>query len=403
VGTVQIFARKRLVQNVRIFKQAGSLARAGYDVTVVGVADGSSPRQAVKGFTIVRVPVESERSTPSRPPDALVPRARRLLREMAFPLRWLAYYRGAYRYATTRATRPDVVHCNDLDSLPVGLLVARRYGVPVVYDIQDLYPEQDHVPPWLGKLMTLLERRLIRRVQRVCVVNDAMAQVVARRYHVTVDAVVLNCPPLHERANRRPHVRQALRIGDEQTVLVYSGSLQPHRGLDNVILSLRHLDDDVTLVLLGEGPLRTHLEQVAAGAGLRDRVLFHDFVAHLDVPAFLASADIGIVPYEHVGLNHYLCSPSKLFHYIMAELPVVCSDFPFLRRVVIGTGIGATFDPARAGSIAGAIREVSAMRRDDDGLGERLRTLKHRYCWEEEEQRLLGLYDSLQTGNRKLP
>ena len=75
-------------------------------------------------------------------------------------------------------------------------------------------------------------------------------------------------------------------------------------------------------------------------------MFFSDFVHHAEVARFISSADIGLIPYERVGINHYLCSPSKLFHYIMAEIPVACSDFPFLRKVVLENGVGAVFDPS---------------------------------------------------------
>jgi glycosyltransferase involved in cell wall biosynthesis len=377
---VQIFARKTLLQNVRIFKQADTLQRAGHDVSVIGVqAPGSAARETLRGATIARVSVPSFGHS-----GAL------------FALRWLAYYVGAYRLATRGLAPPDVVHCNDLDSLPVGLLVARRHRVPVVYDVQDLFAEQDHIPGWLGRLLQAMERALIGRVQRICAVNDAIAEVIARSYGVRVDAVVLNCPPLSSSPNGgkpSPDLRATLRLGDSQTMIVYSGTLGPHRGLGNLIGSLRHLDEDAVLVMLGEGELRGELERVAADEGVRGRVFFRDFVPHLEVPGLLAGADVGVVPYEHIGMNNYLSSPSKLFHYIMAGLPVACSDFPFLRSVVVQNEIGAVFDPADPASIAAAIRAALALR--GEALDARLEALRRRYCWEQEEQRFLGVYHSL--------
>jgi glycosyltransferase involved in cell wall biosynthesis len=170
------------------------------------------------------------------------------------------------------------------------------------------------------------------------------------------------------------------------------------------VRSLVHLGDDVSLVLLGEGPVRNQLEGIAIESGVSSRVFFHPFVPHASVPAFISSADIGIVPYEHVGLNHYLCSPSKLFHYIMAELTVVCSDFPFLREVVLGNGIGATFDPSSPASIAASIRRAIELRATDQGLADRLASIKRRYCWEQEEQSFLDVYRSLaRTDNPAFP
>jgi len=186
---VHILARKNLKQNTRIFNQAATLSRAGYDVAVVGVLSrGASPRESVDGYTVYRLPAESPRvGWGSREPRAaeratsvLTPRVRAVLRRTLFPLRWSRYYSGAYNLLSTAAEPPEIIHCNDLDTLPLGLLLAHRYGVPIVYDIQDLYPEAAHVPRWLRPVLAAAERKAIRHVTRTIVVNNMIGEVVAK-------------------------------------------------------------------------------------------------------------------------------------------------------------------------------------------------------------------------------
>jgi glycosyltransferase involved in cell wall biosynthesis len=372
--SVYLLVRKRLLQNSRVFKQARSLARAGYRVTVVGLGvPGQAAGEEGEGFTIRRVGTAARR--------------------WPFPLSWLQFYVAAWRLLSPVPAAPTVIHCNDLDTLPIGILVGRRRRAPILYDAQDLYPDQDHIPRWLTPILSLAERVLTRRVQRITAVNDEIAEVMRRRYEVQIDAVILNCAPL-VRQTEAPSLRDQLPIPPGHTVVVYSGAFAPRRGLEHSLLALKQLER-TCLVLLGEGELQGKLERLAARNGLSDRVLFAKFVPYAEVPALIRSADIGIVPYEHYGLNHYLCSPSKLFHYIAAGLPVVCSDFPFLRRIVLGEGIGVVFDPADPGSIAQAIRSLTASEAGERARA-RLRSLGDRYSWEREEQKLLGVYATLQ-------
>jgi glycosyltransferase involved in cell wall biosynthesis len=371
--SVYVLARKRLLQNSRVFKQARSLARAGYRVTVVGLGvPGQAPSEQTEGFTIRRAPSAARR--------------------WPFPLSWLRFYIAAWRMLSQLPPAPAVIHCNDLDTLPIGVLLGRRWRAPIVYDAQDLYPDQDHIPRWLAPLLRAAERVLVRRVQRITVVNDEIGDVMRRRYQARIDAVILNCAPLNENTTALS-LRDQLGIPQGETVVVYSGALAPHRGLEHSVLALKELDR-TSLVLLGEGELQEKLERLAAHEGLGGRVVFAKFVPYAQVPAFIRSADIGIVPYEHYGLNHYLCSPSKLFHYIAAGLPIACSDFPFLSRVVIGEGIGATFDPSDPHSIAQAIRCLTAGETRDRANAS-LRSLGDRYSWEHEEQKLLAVYQAL--------
>ncbi len=334
--------------------------------------------------------------------EFMITRLSLLLRRFAWPLKSVEYYKQVYRLVVNDLGPPDIVHANDLDTLWVASRLAKRYSVPLVYDAQELYVGLHTLPRWYRTALTAQEWLLLRKVDRVIAVNDAIGDLMARRYRVQIDQVVLNCPPLDEvhMAAGAPTIHQRLGLPDGERVLVYSGALTPKRGLENTLLALESLER-VSLVILGEGPLRSRLETLALEHGLRERVFFLDFVPHIEVPAYISSAQLGVIPYERVGINHYLCSPSKLFHYVMAGVPIVCSDFPFLRRVVVDNGVGAVFDPSQPLSIAAAARAVLETPGEAEACRQRLRTIRHRYSWEEQAGRFLAVYSSLDRGNQQ--
>ena len=161
--SVYLLARKRLLQNSRVFKQASSLAGAGYRVTVIGLGvRGQAACEQAEGFTIRRTPNSARR--------------------WPFPLSWLRFYIAVWSLVSPIPPAPAVIHCNDLDTLPIGVLLGRRWRAPIVYDAQDLYPDQDHIPRWLAPLLRAVERALVKRVQRITVVNDEIGEVMRRRY-----------------------------------------------------------------------------------------------------------------------------------------------------------------------------------------------------------------------------
>lgn len=380
-----LITRKRLTQNARIAKQATSLAGAGYDVKVVGIRPRGEPdREQRSGYSVARLPADP-RSAGLPPP----------LRRLAFPLTLLQYYRLVGRLVARELGPPAIIHCNDLDTLPVGARLASRHGVPLVYDIADLYADQQHVPRAVRWWLERAEGHLIDRADRVMAVNEEIAATTERRHGRGVDEVILNCPP-YERPSEGPGVltaRAEFGVPSDRPLAIYSGVLAPNRGLHALITAVES-HDGMHLVVLGEGELRAELERFVADRRLGSRVHFRDFLAQDQIVSYLASADVGVIPYERIGLNHYLTSPGKLFHYVMAGIPVACSDFPFLRRVVVGHGIGATFDPSDPIEIAAALRSVIS-EPDPDQLRERLAGAARRYCWEHEERALLELYASL--------
>jgi glycosyltransferase involved in cell wall biosynthesis len=319
-----------------------------------------------------------------------------VLDRFAWPSRSWAYYRQTWRIVTTELPPPDIVHANDLDTLLVGAAISRRYRVPLVYDAQELYTGLHTLPAWYRVILRLQEFVLLRFVDRVTVVNDAIGAVMERRYLRKVDSVILNCPPYEGDMSRRPgeSLRDRLSLPSDCSLLLYSGGLSPQRGLENTVRALTNLSEAV-LVLLGDGALKPDLEQLAAREGVRDRVFFLDFVPHQDVPSLIRSADVGVIPYENVGVNHYLCSPSKLFHYVMAEVPVACSDFPFLRSVVRDEALGVVFDPHDPASIAAAVHGLVSDPAHYARVKVNLAIAKKHYSWEVQEARFLEVYRSV--------
>src|SRR3954451_8599332 len=77
---VYILARKILVRNTRIFKQAKSLTAAGYDVCIIGIKPRDVPaRERRDGYTIVRLELDPIHT---RIPRRLLRAERRLEREL---------------------------------------------------------------------------------------------------------------------------------------------------------------------------------------------------------------------------------------------------------------------------------------------------------------------------------
>jgi glycosyltransferase involved in cell wall biosynthesis len=416
---VHFITRKPLVNNSRIFKQADSLQRAGYDVVLVGVRRGPLPeRERLNGLAITRVahdPLPDRLSHWLRRGGAspttvhAVPtgpgRARRLALlaaakggTLAWVVQSAAFYLRTFRLLTRRAPAPSVVHASDVRTLPVAAAIARRHRVPLVYDAPELYTGMHALPRPYRALLGLQERGLLRYVDRFTVVNPAIGEALRRRYGRAPDAVILNCPP-YEPATDSTDIRRTLSLPAGAPVLVYIGGLLPQRGVEQSILALEHLDGAV-LVILGEGELQPRLEQLARERGLRDRVVFRRYVPWDQVTGFVRSADVGLVPYQNAGVNHYLSSPTKLFEYLQAGVPVAASDFPFLRSVVAGEGVGTVFDPADPAAIARAVRQILD---DPERYRRALPDVRRRYSWQQQERRLLELYASLTPAPRAAP
>ncbi len=273
---------------------------------------------------------------------------------------------------------------SDLYSLPVASAGARGSSAPLLYDSRELYASIAalHRRPVTQKFWSILERRYARVAGGITTVNDSIAEILRASFPGKKIAVIHNYPsgPFPERADL---LRSRLAIPAGMKLLLSQGGLQEGRGGGTAILALRELPE-CALVFLGSGPLADRWKRLAAECGVEARVYFIEAVPAAEVPAYAASADIGICLIEDLGVSYRLSLPNKLFASIAAGVPVVASRFPEIGRVVGETGAGLTVDPSDPAETASAIRRLLA----DPHLYEDCRraclAARVRFTWEKE-------------------
>jgi glycosyltransferase involved in cell wall biosynthesis len=336
------------------------------------------------------VPFVAPKTSLGRPTTHAGPRPRGLLAKVTEKFVRLIAYPAYLTWALWKAGREFNAHVyvtNDLDTLLAGVLCSMTSRA-LVHDAHELWPDQfigmgvysSTALAWLR----MLERILLRRANVVITVNEFIGEELEKRYKIRKPQVILNVPALeHYHLVHRP-VRRAT----AKKVALYQGLFTFHRGLENLVNACQFLEDDVTLVLRGYGPNENQLREIAkqyTNCRFEKPVHMNELVS-----AAANTGHIGIVPYAPVNINNYLASPNKLFEYIQAGLPVVGSDLPFLRKIILGHEVGYVFDPNSPSDIARAINTAT---RDSvlPILRTNVRRIQKRYCWDEEQEKLVSL------------
>jgi glycosyltransferase involved in cell wall biosynthesis len=127
---------------------------------------------------------------------------------------------------------------------------------------------------------------------------------------------------------------------DGKQVLIYHGVLSRYRGLQNALRAvniLRNEFPNLAFVLIGEGAGRQELEETARDLGLCDVAKFVGRVSYENMPGYLRSADLGILPFPNISW-WTVSSPIKLMEYLAIGLPIVATDIEANRCVVSKTG-----------------------------------------------------------------
>ena len=396
-----------LAYDSRVLREAGTLARAGYDVTIACLPDESQQPDLPEGTRMLAVrPTAASVLPGSDNPFFATGRGR--LVSLARRIEWLQDYvrnlRSWGRQVVAACGPVDIWHVHDLTGLAaIGPLLAS--DVPVVYDAHELFLETGtalRLPKPARRLLRAYERRLISRVSAVVTVNDGLAAVIRRRYRPARLEVVHNCPDRWSQPLGAPsRIRDAAGIRGGEPVILYHGALGAERGIEQLMdaLLLPGLADS-HLVLLGFGPKRDQYVDSAGEPRWRGRVHVLDPVPPSDLLSWIASATIGAMPIQASTLNHYLTTPNKLFECLAAGVPVVASDFPAMRRIVLEDPdgpLGTVCDPSRVEDLAAALRSLLEL---EPGAYESLRArcaaaAAARWNWETESGRLTALYAEL--------
>lgn len=334
--------------------------------------------------------------------DVSVPAALRLLKaRISLPGRILSANREFAKLALE--LEPDVLHAHDLNTIPAALIVNQLTGIPVIYDSHELFLERN-----LGSgsrridqaVWGVVERRGIGHCAAVISVSESICRTLERQYGLERVELVRNVqryvPPPEGESSR---LQDSLRLPSSTDIGIYAGGIMRHRGLEALVDSAAHLERSV-FVIMGYATDESYLDSLrerAAKRGVLGRTLFfHPAVPSEEVVPMVSSAKLGLVPTENICLSYYYEASNKIFHCMMAGVPLAMSDHPEKRLLVERHGIGVLFDET------GPPERIAAQVEDFLDDRDRYEDAK-RSCleaarllnWEHEEQTIRRIYRQL--------
>jgi glycosyltransferase involved in cell wall biosynthesis len=187
-----------------------------------------------------------------------------------------------------------------------------------------------------------------------------------------------------------PHRRR--RAGDP-VVVGFLGSLRPWHGLDGLVHAMHRLagrDAPARLLIVGKGPERERLEDLAAELGITEQIEWTGAVPEAQVPDALARMDIAVAPYP--ALPDFYFSPLKLFEYMAAGLPVVTTSVGDLPELIEDGRTGLLVPPDDPEALARAIAGLASDPVRCRSLGEAARArVIERHSWQATAARILEI------------
>lgn len=349
----------------RVLRENVTWGKLGYDVTVVALHDDPLPmEEKISGIKVRRIKLVTR--------QLLKHRIIQVIKYLEFILR------AAFGFYDA-----SIFHCNNLDSLPIGVFVKLflKPSVKIVYDAHEFETETLDLSKIEKLIYRMLERILIRFADVVLTVSDSIASEYAKMYSIDKPLLVLNCPSFVEVAKHNLF-RENLDIGCDQKIFLYQGSLSSGRGLDILLESFISLNsDEYVIVFMGYGHLT---EKIIEASHKHRNVYFHEAVKPEELLEYTSSADFGVSFIEDACLSYRYCLPNKLFEYLMAGVPVITSNLPEMKKFVEKYHVGLVSKENTAQGLLEAV--ISGNKVDYHELVSNVNRIKKNYCWEEQEK-----------------
>ena len=294
--------------------------------------------------------------------------------------------------------QPEIIHAHDLPTFALIAPYCREHGIKLIYDSHELERGRN-APRWSverKRAYAQLEADHIKAADAVITVSRSIGKILMEAYEIAEPIIIPNCPP---KANIRPNqpLKNRLGLEEDHKVMLYLGSIQPGRGIDLLIEVLRKLPKEVHLAFIGY-PIRTYEEDfkdlIESADDLDERIHVLGRQPYADLIYEAYGADLG---YNAIALtceSYENALPNKFFEYVFANIPVVSTHQADVVSLTKEYELGRIVADRDLEDLAKTIN--SMLLEDQKSLSpEKRDEFVEEYCWENQNQKLIQLYEQL--------
>lgn len=289
----------------------------------------------------------------------------------------------------------DIIHAHSPPPLSeyFALQAAKEYGTPFVLT----YHCDPEVSGYLGRVVVNLYQSTFGKK----VVNQADAIIATTRSYQETSRMLWNKKGIivpnavnAERftpENDGSQLKKKLGL-EGKFVVLFVGRLVPHKGIECLIYSSKHVPEDIHYVLIGTGKHEKHLKRLVVHLNVEKRVTFLKNISHEELPLYYAFADVFVLP----SLSRLEAFGIVGLEAMASGLPVILSGIPGVREVIEEGRQGFLSEPSNSKNIAEKILTLykdPEMKKKMGAEGRKL--VLEKYHWKKVADRIEELFFEL--------
>jgi glycosyltransferase involved in cell wall biosynthesis len=293
---------------------------------------------------------------------------------------------------------PDIVQVNGARTVKYGALISRlnqdsRWAL--------IYRNIGDPKEWVrGTLREIFYRRfIIPRVHGIVAVSNGALKVLKEFYKPVVPMVVIptgfdNSALIPSKTRNK--VREGFSTKNDCPVLIFVGSLTPEKRLDRllrVVQKTRMDVPDVTVWMVGDGPLRAQLESESKNLGMESAVRFVG--VQQDIASILTAADIFVMTSDTEGI------PASVLEAGYCGLPAVATRVGSIQECVRDGETGFLVDPQEEEKFSAIVVRLLRSQEERNKIGiQAKKWITENFAMDQIVQKYLDFYRSVRSADK---
>jgi glycosyltransferase involved in cell wall biosynthesis len=291
--------------------------------------------------------------------------------------------------------RCDLLVSNDLDTLVANYTACKfKPGKRLVYDSHEYFTEVPELinRPRIKKIWEGIEGWIFPKLKTVYTVNDSIAKLYREKYKKEIFVVRNVSPKWNDSATLR---KIELGIAENQFVVILQGAgINIDRGAEEAVEAMRTLPN-VVLLIVGDGDVVPELKKYVETNHLVERVKFIGKKPYSEMMQYTALADVGLTLDKPSNLNYRFSLPNKVFDYLHATTPVICSDLPEVAGLIRKYDAGIVLSELTTDKLITSIQFLQNNPEELSRLKQNCIVAINHECWEEEMKVLELIYPKI--------
>lgn len=302
--------------------------------------------------------------------------------------------------------KKSILLSNDLDTLLPNYLISKFQNKKLVYDSHELFTEVPELinRPKTQNIWLKLEQKILPKLKNTYTVCQSIADYYNYKYKTNFKVIrnipikkISNLKSQTSNKSQKPKFKIQSQLCDfatlrDKKIIIYQGAINIGRGLELMIKTMQYLDNHI-LWIIGDGDILEELKEFVNKKNLSKKIKFFGKLKPSELKKITPKADLGLSIEEDLGLNYRFALPNKIFDYIHANVPILVSDLPEMKRIVLDYKVGEIIKDRNPKKLANQIETF--LNKNLSKIKENLKKATEDLQWENEEKILQKIFNNL--------